>query len=173
MKPKNNKARRNSFIKFLLLFVFTVAVIIGAIFFTFKMPDVENSILKSQSSMFKEDLKFQNAFSKDIQKTKSLIDSLDVPGVNASFLNSLINDKLAKTQSSVQDQIAETKNKSKYDHEMYFQLINLLAESQKMKSKLIELEDAETTIEEYKEAIDEAKQSVEGLERDLIICRSR
>lgn len=74
MKPKNNKARRNSFIKFLLLFVFTVAVIVGAVFFTVKIPTAENRILTTKSLTFKDDMKFQNLFSNEISKTKKLID---------------------------------------------------------------------------------------------------
>ncbi|MGB0789418.1 MAG: type VI secretion system TssO, partial [Marinirhabdus sp.] len=46
MKAKNQKARRSSFLKFLLLFVVTLLIVVTAFFFDFKiMPFKENKVL--------------------------------------------------------------------------------------------------------------------------------
>ena len=66
MKPKNIKERRNSFLKFLLLFLITSATIVTAIFFTFKVPIKENNTLKAQAKRINRELTFQNSFFKKI-----------------------------------------------------------------------------------------------------------
>mgnify|MGYP003672431991 FL=1 len=66
MKPKNTKDRRNSFLKFLLLFLLTTGTIITAIFFNFKVPAKENALLKEQSKMVKKEMDFQSKFSKEM-----------------------------------------------------------------------------------------------------------
>lgn len=62
MKPKNSKERRNSFLKFLLIFLVTVGTIVGAVYFNFQISNKENEVLKEQASLVKEELKFQASF---------------------------------------------------------------------------------------------------------------
>ncbi len=166
MKPKNLKERKKSFLKFLLLFIFTVLAIVLAVFFTFKVPIEENKLLKSQSISFDEELKFQKKFSTKITETKKLLDSLDVPGTNTKYINELVSKNLAELQKTIPE-------KSDYDHDMYYQIVNMMVGTQNMKGRLWELKDAESTIEEYKEALDEANENFKQLERDLIIARGR
>lgn len=167
MKPKNSKDRRNSFIKFILLFLATVTIIICAIFFTFKVPTEENKILKEQSIAIEEEIKFQKVFSSDLIKARKLIDSLDVPGTNTKFLNEVIGQDLAKIQKTIPGK------ESKYNHDMYFKIVNMMVETQNMKGKLSEFKDAENTIAEYKEALDKSNENFKQLERDLMLARNR
>lgn len=165
MKPKNIKERRNSFLKFLLLFLITSATIVTAIFFTFKVPLKENNSLKSQAIRINKELVFQNSFSKSMDKVKGMIDSLDVPGQNVEYLNQLIGNNLADMQKSI------PRKDSTYKYDMYSNIVNLFLDIQDMKGDLRELKDAENTIEEYKEALEKTKQEFKQLERDLRIAR--
>ncbi|MFD0992974.1 type VI secretion system TssO [Tenacibaculum geojense] len=167
MKPKNTKERRNSFIKFLLLFLLTTATIVTAVFFTFKVPVKENNILKTQAKNFDKEIQFQSEFSNRMRNIKKLVDSLDVPGQNVQYINQLIGKDLAELQKSIPN-----KN-SAYKHDMYYDVVNLYLEIQNMKGKLSKLKNAEETIEEYKIALEKAKEEYKTLERDLLIERNR
>ncbi|MGB0879731.1 MAG: type VI secretion system TssO [Polaribacter sp.] len=167
MKPKNIKERRNSFLKFLLLFLITSGTIVTAIFFTFKVPVKENNTLKAQAKKINTEIIFQNSFSNKMKKVRGMIDSLDVPGQNTEYLNQLIGKNLAEMQKSI-----PTKD-STYRYDMYSSVVNLFLDIQDMKEDLSELKDAENTIEEYKEALEKSEQENKQLRRDLLITTRR
>lgn len=167
MKPKNTKERRNSFLKFLLLFLLTTGTVVASVFFTHKVPVVENNILKSQAKTFDKEMKFQSEFSSKMNKVKELIDSLDVPGQNTQYLNQLIGQDLAEMQKSI------PRKDSTLNYDMYSDVVKLYVKIQDMKGKLRELKDAESTIEEYKMALEKSKEEFKQLERDLLIARNR
>lgn len=168
MKAKNTKERRNSFLKFLGLFLLTTATVVASIFFTYKVPIKENNILKENAEVFNEEMKFQNNFSKKMIKVKALIDSLDVPGQNIQYLNQLIGKDLVELQKSI-----PRKGTNTFKYDMYSDIVKLYVNIQDMKGKLRELNDAESTIEEYKVALEKSKEEFKQLERDLLIARSR
>ena len=62
MKPKNSKERRNSFLKFLALFLVTVGMIMAAVFFTYRVPTKENALLREQSKVIDTAMEFQSGF---------------------------------------------------------------------------------------------------------------
>ena len=167
MKPKNIKERRNSFLKFLLLFLITSATIVTSVFFTFKVPLKENNILKAQAKKIDKEIRFQNSFSNGMNNVKKMLDSLDVPGQNTEYLNQLIGKDLAEMQKSI------PRKDSTYKYDMYSNVVNLFLDIQDMKADLRELKDAENTIEEYKEALEKTKQELKESERDLLVARGR
>jgi len=165
MKPKNTKERRNSFLKFSLLFLVTVITIMVAVFFNFKVPTKENEILKEQSKSIKKEMQFQNSFSDEMVNVKSLLDSLDTPGTNTTYINSLISKKLVDLQDLI-----PTKD-STYKYNMYTRIVSLHVEIQEAKSRLRGLKDTESTIQEYKETLEKCKDDYILMQRDLDACR--
>jgi len=175
MKPKNTKERRNSFLKerrnsflkFLALFLVTVGTIITAIYFNFKVPKKENTLLKEQAKAIKDEAKFQDEFYKEMFETKKLFDSLEVPGSNKAYLNSLISKKLVDLQAAI-----PTKDStSKYD--MYTRIVNLHVDLQESKDKLNDLSDTAETISQYEETLDKCKSDYIQLQRDMDVLRSQ
>lgn len=167
MKPKNVKERRNSFLKFLLLFIVTVGTIVTAVYFNFKVPKKENDILKEEAKAIKKEMQFQNDFSDEMFNVKKLFDSLDVPGSNTKFTNSLISKKLVDLQGKI-----PTKD-STYRYDMYTRILTLHVDLQKTKEKLRDLKDAEGLIEEYKEALGKCKDDYTEIQRDMDRLRAR
>ena len=166
MKPKNLKERNKSFLKFLLLFVVTVLTVVAAVFFTYRVPVEENKVLKHQSFAFNEELKFQDIFSKKTNETQKLIDSLDKPGTNRKYINELISKNLADLQGAIPGK------KSDYNHDMYFNIVDMMVDTQTDKGRLSKLKGAEETIEDYREKLEKANENFRQLERDLQIARN-
>lgn len=163
MKPKNSKERRNSFLKFLALFLVTVGMIVAAVFFNYRVPSKENALLREQSKVIESEMEFQSGFFNEMGHVKRMIDSLDVPGQNTAYQKNLISSKLVELQKTI-----PTKD-STYLYDMHMTIIELYVELQSAKDKLHALRDAEGTIAEYKEALDKCNQYLKEAERELRI----
>jgi hypothetical protein len=166
MKPKNLKERRKTFLRFLLLFLFTVASVLTAVYFNFKVPKKENKLLKTQVRIVKKEMEYQDNFFKEMKSIKGMIDSLDVPGQNISYQTSMISTKLVDLQKAF-----PTKD-STYKYDMYTSIVGLYVELQNTKDELRSLVDAKSTIEEYKDVLDKCREDLKQAERDLFIARN-
>lgn len=165
MKPKNSKERQTAFLKYLLLFLVTVLTIVFAIYFNYKVPNKENDLLKTQIKSVEKEMEFQNNFSDEMRAVKSMIDSLDIPGQNISYQNSLVSAKLVELQKTIPSK------DSTYRYDMYTNIVNIYVELQDTKGELRSLNDAKSTIDEYKEALDRCRADLKQTERDLFIAR--
>ncbi|MUH34704.1 hypothetical protein D9O36_02515 [Zobellia amurskyensis] len=165
MKPKNSKERRVSFLKFSGLFIVTVSVILGAVYFNFKVPEKENMLLREQASIVEGEIKFQKGFFGEMQGLKRMIDSLDLPGQNASYQNSLISAEIVNLQNEI------PVKDSTYLYDMHMSIVQLYVELQTAKGKLNELRDAEGTIKEYKSELEACREDLKHVERELSIER--
>ncbi len=165
MKPKNSKERRISFLKFLALFVATVFSIQAAVYFNFTVPKKENEQLRQNQSVTEIEKEFQESFFNEMKGLKGLIDSMDIEGQNISYQKSLISGKIVDLQKKIPPK------DSTYLYDMHMDVIQLYVELQTAKDKLLELKNAETTIEEYKVAMDGCREDLKQMERELFIER--
>lgn len=168
MKAKNTKARRSSFLKFLLLFVLTVSIIVVAFYFDFKvMPFKENKVLRTHVTQVEKEVRFQEGFSEDIKTLRGMVDSLDIPGQNRAFLNSMLSAQIVKLQEKI------PVKDSTYRYEMYNNIIWSFAEIQKLKDQLSSYSDVEERINEYKEALDKTRSELNEEKRTVDALRRR
>ena len=167
MKPKNVKERRNSFLKFLLLFIVTVGTIVTAVYFNFKVPTKENDLLKQEAVSIKKEREFQNDFSNEMLGVKKLFDSLNVPSTNKNYVNTLISSKLADLQKKIPIK------DSTYRYDMYVNIVKLNLDLLNAKERLYELRDAESTIKEYKETLESCKDDYKQIQREIDVFRRR
>ncbi|WP_062061879.1 type VI secretion system TssO [Aquimarina longa] len=166
MKPKNNKERRNSILKFSLLFVFTAALIVIAFFFDFdRIPLKENSVLREQSVAVQKEIKFQEKFSDEMITIRSLLDSLDTPGQNIQYINALINSKIVDLQKSI------PKEDSTYRYDMYNNVVKSFVDLQGLKTKLKEFDNVDAQLEEYEDELDRVNQELDKANRYLDALR--
>ena len=165
MKPKNSKERSSSFLKFLALFIVTMAMILVAVFFNFQIPEKENKLLREQADVFDQEMEYQSEFFAEMQSLKQMIDSLDVPGQNTSYQNSLISTQIVDLQKNIPPK------GSSHIYDMHMAIIQLYVELQTATDKLNSLQDAEGTIADYKEAFENCKKDLVQAERELYIAR--
>ncbi|KAB1067302.1 hypothetical protein F6U93_12890 [Tamlana haliotis] len=165
MKPENIKARRSSFIKFLLLFILTTTIIVVAVFFNFRVPQKENALLKERAKNVEREMAYQKEFATEVMGLQAMIDSLDTPGQNLPFTNTLIHSKLADLQSSI------PRKDSTYRYNMYTGIIETLVDLQATKNELHSLDDAKARIAEYKAVLAQTRNELEQTKRDLDILR--
>ncbi|TAJ15417.1 hypothetical protein DMA11_01915 [Marinilabiliaceae bacterium JC017] len=165
MKPLNAKQRRNAFIKFLMLFILSTAIIVGAIYFDFQVPARENTFLRNKISQSQLLEKQEQHFAQQMEKVKGLIDSLDMKDINYGYMDQLITTELAIMQSSISEE------DSTFRSDMCSNIIQTYLELKNAKTDLLDLQDAKEELEEYGEIIDEYKEELDQAKRDLDICR--
>ena len=165
MKPLNNKERNSSFLKFLLMFLITIATVLAAVYFNFKIPKTENKMLRDQAMSIEKSQIFQKEFYLNMTSLKGMIDSLEVPGQNISYQNSLIGSKIVEMQKSIPT------SDSTHLYDLHTDILQLYVELQETKDRLRSLTNAEKTIEDYKIALDRCSADLKQAERDLFIAR--
>ncbi len=166
MKPKNSKERRNSILKFALLFAFTVALIVTTFFFDFnRVPLKENAVLRAKSEMIDKENEFQEKFSEEMVSIRSLLDSLDTPGQNVQYINALINSKIVDLQKSI------PKEDSTHRYDMYNNIVKSFVDLQAFKTKLKELENVDAQLTEYEEELERVNLELEKANRYLDALR--
>ncbi|WP_103070937.1 type VI secretion system TssO [Aquimarina sediminis] len=166
MKPKNSKERRNSILKFSLLFIFTVTLIVVTFFFDFdRVPLKENSVLRERSKAIETEMQFQEKFSTEMTAIRSLLDSLDTPGQNIQYINALINSKIVDLQKSIPEE------DSTYRYNMYNSIVKSFVDLQGLKTKLKDFEDVDAQLDEYEQELDRVNLELEKANRYLDALR--
>lgn len=69
MKPLNRVERTNAFLRFLLLFLITVALIIAVVFFSIQVPWKENDGLRQRMARMQKEADASEAFNTTVRET--------------------------------------------------------------------------------------------------------
>ncbi len=165
MKPLNKAQRNKAFLIYFLLFVITNAVVVGIIYFNYQVPIQENAFLHKKLDYLSIKTEEQKHFNQKMNRVKSLLDTMDTPGVSREYIEQLISTELAymRTNYAAKD--------STYLSGMYNNVIVTYLELKVAKAQLMELEDAKSDIDTYVETIDKLNEKLKVVERDLDICR--
>ena len=161
MKPNNSKERRISFFKFLGLFLVTMLMIVGAVFFSYQIPKKENAELRAHTKVLEDGMVFQKNFYNEMRVVKSMLDSLDVPGQNVVYEKNLIAQKLATLEETI-----PTKDDT-HLYDMHQKIITLFADLLKIKDRLYGLRDCAAENDEYREELDRVRSDLKEAQRDL------
>lgn len=156
-KPINTSERNSAFLKFLLFFLLSVAMVTAAIYFDFRMPFVENKILKEKSEYIKQQNLQQENITNTFIEAKLLIDSIDKAGVNVKYIADEVTrrlgdlNKLNLGDSSIQKRmniivtdvfldLNELKSKTTNMSESQSQIAELISQNDRLKKDLSELQ---------------------------------
>jgi hypothetical protein len=165
MKPQNTKERNTAFIKFILLFIVTTGLIVLAVFFGYRTPLKENVYLREKIKKMETQIGEERQFVFRMNKIKGLIDSMDMPNVNADYLQQLIDSYLADIQNSV------PQDDTTFRKKMYSNTIQSYLELKTAKHSLFKMKDVKMTMDECSQLLDKYKSDLEQSQRDLDICR--
>lgn len=165
MKPQNTKERNIAFLKFVLLFTLTCAVVVLAVFFGTRLPVKENEYLRDRLRSMEQQLEAERQFAGKMEGVKYLLDSMDMPNVNPDYMQQLISSELATVQSAI------PMSDSTYRQKMYSNVLQTYLELKTAKHSLIKMKDVEKSISEYSKLVDQYSEELKQTQRDLDICR--
>jgi hypothetical protein len=129
MKPLNTEERKKSFASFLLFFLITVLLIIGAVYFGMQVPFKQNERLKAQVARYQQEQAFAENFTQKMVQTSILLDSVNKGGTQATIVDGLISEQIKGLNASL---VAD----SGANQQLYQNIVQALNQLQLAKSGL-------------------------------------
>lgn len=136
-----------------------------AVFFGTRLPIEENAYLRKKMQTIEGNVQGERQFAQKMENVKSLLDSMDLPNVNADYMQQLISSELAELQSDV------ITNDSTYRKVMFSNILQTYLELKTAKHSLIKMQEVEMSMEEYSKLVDQYNEELKQTQRDLDICR--
>jgi type III secretory pathway component EscV len=96
----NIKEHNTAFVKFLILFFVTVAMLAGALYFDFSTPKKELEILRERSDLLRDQNLAQENYKRTLLETIAVIDRLD-SSTSKAIVSSELEPKLATLRNSL------------------------------------------------------------------------
>lgn len=129
MQPLNAAERKKAFLSFLLFFVLTTALIVATVVAGFQVPTRQIGRLQQQVAAYDRQKLFTESFAEKMEDTKTLLDSVNRPGVQAALVDGRISDNLKTMNSMVDADTAAVKK-------LYQDIVHNLADLQDAKKQL-------------------------------------
>ena len=164
MEVLNKKERWRAFVFFILFFLIAVFTLVIGLFFNTYFPFKENTLLKAENNTLKREMGIQDRFSFQLEKVKTAVDSIGVPGKNDFFNENLALSLLSDMYKQIpKDSI---KNEIMYNNTIiaYKDLVDRKKEMKRLSStgKAV---DSLLTINKI------LKQEYDKVKTDLDVCR--
>jgi DNA repair ATPase RecN len=163
MEALNKNERARSFWKFLALFLGVLVLAIAAVFVNYKVPYVENEILRNANEKLEAQISNDVGFYQKLDTVKQLLDKINNPGENVIYFDQFVSSTLVDMGKNLNDTTAK--------REFYSNIIALCLELQKSKKQLRDLGGASKDVESYKADIEKLSRDLDQAKRDLDICR--
>lgn len=164
MEILNKKERVRAFLFFIFFFFVAVFTLVTGLFFNTYFPFRENALLKIENGTLKREMDIQDHFSFQLEKVKSAVDSIGVPGKNDFFNENLALSLLADMyQKLPKDSI---KNEIMYNNIIigYKDLID-------RKKELTRLASTEKDTDSLQTLNKILRQEYDKVKTDLDVCR--
>ncbi|HEY4111044.1 type VI secretion system TssO [Puia sp.] len=160
----NSKERDTAFWKFLGFFLFSMLLVVSAVYFDTRIPAKDNAILRDQVGAYKTQALAQEKFVRSMDEAKALIDSLSRPGSNTVYLNQQIAGKIRE--------LAQLQYK---DSSMYSRLnknvLDVFLRYQEATNKAASIGDLPRQLDDYRQKYEQAQRDLDNTRRDLDVLR--
>ncbi len=164
MEVLNKRERARAFSFFILFFLITVIVLVTAVFFNAYFPFKENSLLKTENAKMKKEMETQDKFSFQLEKVKSAVDSIGVPGQNDFF-----NEKLGL--SILADMYKQLPKDTLKNKVMYNNTIMTFKDLIDAKKEIKHLSGNQATMDSLSKINIALKAEYDKMKTDLEVCR--
>lgn len=164
MEVLNKTERSRAFSFFILFFLITVVILVTAVFFNAYFPFKENSLLKTENAKMKKEMETQDKFSFQLEKVKSAVDSIGVPGQNDFF-----NEKLGL--SILADMYKQLPKDTLKNKVMYNNTIMTFKDLIDSKKAIKHLSGNQATMDSLSKINVALKAEYDKMKTDLEVCR--
>ncbi|SMD44136.1 hypothetical protein SAMN00777080_2751 [Aquiflexum balticum DSM 16537] len=159
----NSKERNYAFAVYLISFVITVTIIIGAVYFNSLIPNAENAHLRKRISDFENQIYAQQQFIQAMEVSKTLIDSLQELGYVHPLIERNLNENLSNMDIQGEGELYGVINRD---------IFNFMIEYSDLHKKLLVLNKDLQDIENLKNELSRTKLQLEEANRSLDAYRN-
>lgn len=164
MEVLNKKERISSFLLFLLMFVITVGILFSAIFFSYKLPWKENTVLRNDNQKLEYEFLYQKKFIGALEDVDKQIDSLDTVKEGWFFVEQSIIKDLIDIRSDIPKDTLD-------DRSMYENLVLTYNKLVDAKRDLKQVENARQEIKDLNEQVIDYEKEISRLNTALDLAR--
>lgn len=129
MKPLNQAERTNAFLRFLLLFIITVALILTVVFFSVKVPFKENEQLRQDMARIKSERQLSESFNTAVKEIADELNKFDASKDPPAA-------KYAKIKLGIDKMSGLLKNMPNADYSVNMFIVQILGDLNEAKLKL-------------------------------------
>lgn len=165
MKPLNSEERKKSFGVFLLFFIITTALVIGAVYFGMQVPFAQNERLKEQVSKFQRENTFAETFSQKMNETKGLLDSVNKSGVQATIVDGQITENIKRLNAMADSDSSARK-------QLYHDMVQSFVDLQIAKQGLRDASGKETNLANSTQEIAQLKSELSACQMQNAMLRN-
>ena len=155
MRPKNSSERRNAFIRFILFYVITTALIVTAVFFGLQVPFKENRQLQSQLEVVHRERNFERKLYDLISNTRRMLDTVNKAGTNTAVVEGRIIENIKTMDAMINKDSTSAKM-------IYSELVSIFTEATSDKKLIRSSSDKDETVRIKDEQIQELKKNILG-----------
>lgn len=105
MKPLNRAERTNAFVRFLLLFMVTVALVVTVVFSSVDVTRKESDLLRRQVKSLQDQREFSESFAKDLRETQLALEKYADPVETSAATQERVNNQLNKLRGKVRQSV--------------------------------------------------------------------
>lgn len=149
----NSQDRTRAFLKFLLFFLITIALVVTAIYFNFRVPVKENKWLQGQLEEKRIEDATQEKFVSKMEEAVVLLDSLDKNGANGDLVKSRLSSIIGEMQT------LEPNNKTIYG-KMDKAIVEKFTTLNTAKTKLMSLDGSDQKITELTKLLTDCRATI-------------
>ena len=160
MQVLNKQERTTAFLWFLLFFVATVGLFVVAVFFNFQVPVRENAELRKEISAYRKEQAFQADFVQNQEKIRANLDSVNAPNQNAIYVEQEIVKNLSNMHNAIPKDVVT-------HYSLYDNFVQIGLALQESKQQLRGLQDAQRTIAELKEKVQDLSTQLDRSDNQL------
>lgn len=159
----NSKERSYAFAAYLLSFVITVTIIVGAVYFNSLVPIAENRHLRNRINDFETQIFNQQRFVQAMRTSKTLNDSLKALGYVHPFIDRKISDALVEMTEQSEGELYGILNKD---------IVSFMHGHTVLNKRLLDLNKDLQEIESLKNELSRTKLQLEEANRSLDVYRN-
>ncbi len=159
-KAINSKEHDAAFIKFLLLFILTVAMVAGALYFNFQTPQKELQILRERSDLLRDQNLAQENYKRTLLEAMDIINRLDSNNSKAIIASELEPKIVALKNAAGLDDSTAPKRLNVIITSLLIKYKNTRFDLEESKSYPVELKKKENDIMELRQKLEECNNRV-------------
>ena len=160
----NKKERTKSFLLFLLMLIIAFGALLTGLFFNYKMPWKENTILRNENKQIRYEINYQKRFIAELKTINTAIDSLDNVKEGYFFVEKSINSDLIDLRKRISKD-------SLNNYELYNNMILNYKKLLDAKSNVKKVENTKNQIDKLNESVKDYEKDIDDLERALELCQ--
>lgn len=162
----NSKERKDAFLKFLTFFLVTVALVVTAVYFNFRLPLQQNKKLQEEKVLYNMQEDTQGRFVAVMNNTLGLLDSLDNDRVNRDIITAQIEVKVKEMET------IRPKDMSAYS-KMNKVIIEKITELKENKKRIKAAESDQAKIDNLQTELDKVKNELMTKNGQLDVLRGQ